>query len=168
MIDTSRIPKMFNVNKNLPEHLLQTIFDFTMGFYYAEIRIFDRRASIYHSDTYANQLLRQSEAYPIETNDVFRFFKERYMEPAIGPERLWALCNGQKDARELIQGALGKETPSDADKISAVFMVIIRLRHNLFHANKGESLNEDPEGQDILIKTARDYLSVCLSKYPTY
>lgn len=166
MIDSNRIVELFGVDNPPPDNLLQAIFDFTMGFYYAEQRLFERSASLNRTDEYADNLIRLTQENPVNSDRTFDFFKQRYTNELNGPEALESLADYQYVARIAIYEKLIIDEPTDAQKVSACLKVIIRLRHNLFHGNKGRAIEIDPQGQSLLIRRAVQYLSEWLTRIP--
>ncbi len=166
MIRHNHIQELFGARNPLSEEILQSVFDFTMAFYYAESRFFSKFAKLDETDNYADFLLSKDEHGDIDTNSFFSFFHHRYI---LGPdsfEKLYALADYQGETRRKILLALEAPNPSEKQKISAVLKVIIRLRHNIFHANKAPALEADPDEQRILIDLAVRYLSQWLRKIP--
>lgn len=166
MIKHEHIQELFGARTPLSEEILQSVFDFTMAFYYAEKRFFSKFAKLDDTGKYADFLLSADEAGDIDTNSFFIFFQNRY---TVGPnyyDRLSALADYQGPTRRKILEALEAPNPTEKQKISAVLKVIIRLRHNIFHANKAPALEADPVEQRILIDLAVKYLSLWLRKIP--
>lgn len=166
MVDTSAINEKFGVRENLSEELLQALFEFMMGFYYAEKRFFRLGASITQTNIYAEKMRSRVESDPSNSDEMFKYFKQRYIDNEDASYRLNGLTPNKPRDMEIIEIALSKDNPSELDMISANLMVLIRLRHNIFHANKFSSLEEEPEEQRRLIQTSVDYLSAWLKAIP--
>ena len=166
MIRHEHIQELFGARNPLSEEVLQSVFDFTMAFYYAESRLFSKFAKLDDTDDYADYLLSKDEGGDIDTNSFFNFFHHRYIEGPGSYEKLYALADYQGGTRRKLLAALEVPNPTEKQRISAVLKVIIRLRHNIFHANKAPALEGDPVEQRILIDLAVRYLSQWLRKIP--
>lgn len=162
MINTDFMARDFGIENPFPDDLMQVSVKFMMAFYYCEERFFHRYCQFRDAESYVTRILAgQQEDPSVQIESAFQFFRERYITNADAAERRRALVS-----------SLPNPTPQDntietsflhADgrlhsKLLASMYVIIRLRHNLFHANKYEAIHNDPDGQRVLISHAADLL----------
>ncbi|HBK2596528.1 hypothetical protein [Escherichia coli] len=168
LMDNSFITKELGERNPYPKELYEISMKFTMAFYYCEDHFFSRRCSIRESDTYSNRILSivEDECSPVIT-ETFKFFQGRYMEGEMARHRLYALTMQEEggDLTGLAEAIYRNLENSDGDihaMLSVCLKVIIRLRHNLLHANKYEAMIGEPEEQKILINRGYMLLSSLL------
>lgn len=166
MIDISFIQDEFGINPPLPEDLVQSSFRFMMAFYYCEERFFKRYCQFTEAPDYAHRIIGCQKSDPSQEIDVaFQFLHKRYISSSDSDHRRFALVSALRNpspSEQSIKDSLCSADGSAHSKLTASLYVIIRLRHNLFHANKFEAMSDDPEGQKVLLDHAADLLGYLL------
>ncbi|ECL0731456.1 hypothetical protein FQN67_16960 [Salmonella enterica] len=97
-------------------------------------------------------------------DDCYQYFIQRHREEDLAEERFLKLAPTEHvkgDLRRNFITLLEKTDPTQADKISLVFKVMYRLRHNLFHGTKW---SHNLSMQDGLFSHANCVLKSCLWK----
>lgn len=168
-MDNVFITKELGENHLYPEELFEIAMKFTMAFYYSEKYFFARFCSIRNSDQYSKNILDivKDDCNP-EIADVFEYFKCRYVSGDRARERLHALTM-QEEGEDLsgwaekIDSYLNNAEGNVEAMLSVCLMVVIRLRHNLLHANKYEVMSGEPKEQEKLIGKGYSLLASLLS-----
>lgn len=162
LMDNSFITKELGERNPYPKELYEVSMKFTMAFYYCEEHFFSRYCSIRESDTYSSRILSivEDECSPVII-DTFKYFQGRYMEGEMARHRLHALTMQEEGGdltgyAESIYRYLENADGNIHAMLTVCLMVIIRLRHNLLHANKYEAMIGEPEEQKVLLN--RGYL----------
>ncbi len=69
--------------------------------------------------------------------EALNYFKWRYsQDDEQSTNQFKALFSGRNDNRELVKAVLSGEKDDPADKVSALLIIVYRLRNNLFHGTK--------------------------------
>jgi hypothetical protein len=168
-MDNGFITKELGENHPYPEELFEIAMKFTMAFYYSEKHFFSRFCSIRNSDQYSKSILDivKDDCNPTIA-DVFDYFKRRYVSGDRARERLHALTM-QEEGEDLsgwaekIDAYLNNAEGNVEAMLSVCLMVVIRLRHNLLHANKYEVMSGEPKEQEELIGKGYSLLASLLS-----
>ncbi|MFP2414075.1 hypothetical protein [Citrobacter braakii] len=168
-MDNGFITKELGEKHPYPEELFEIAMKFTMAFYYCEKHFFSRFCNIRNSDHYSKFIL---DIVKDDCNqaiaDVFEYFKGRYVNGDRARERLHALTMQEEGEdlsgwAETIDVYLNRAEGDVEAMLSVCLMVIIRLRHNLLHANKYEVMSGEPKEQEVLIGKGYSLLSSLLS-----
>ncbi|BEO80416.1 hypothetical protein SMTE5_14470 [Serratia marcescens] len=168
MIDIAFIHEEFGINPPLPESIVQSSLRFMIAFYYCENKFFQRYCQFNEVPNYAQNIIQNQKEDPSNNIDLaFQFFHKRYSSNVDANNRRFALVssltNPKKSLDTIEESLLQAEADHDPySKLIASLYIIVRLRHNLFHANKYEAINDDPEGQRILLDNATNLLGYLL------
>lgn len=168
-MDYGFIVDELGVRHPYPPELIEISMKFTMAFYYSEKLFFSRFCNIRNSDQYSKNILDivKDDCNPAIA-DVFEYFKRRYVSGDRARERLHALTM-QEEGEDLsgwaekIDAYLKQAEGNVEAMLSVCLMVVIRLRHNLLHANKYEVMSGEPKEQEELIGKGYSLLSSLLS-----
>lgn len=168
-MDYSFIVDELGVRHPYPPELIEISMKFTMAFYYSEKFFFSRFCNIRNCDQYSKSILDKvkDDCNPAIA-DVFEYFKHRYVTGDRARDRLHALTM-QKEGENLsgwaekIDAYLNKAEGNVEAMLSVCLMVVIRIRHNLLHANKYEVMSGEPSEQQQLISKCYSLLASLLS-----
>lgn len=169
MIDNSFIINELGVRNPYPNDLLEISTKFTIAFYYCEKLFFDTDGRFANSGNYACKILRLVE-HDCNTaiTTAFEYFRDRYTGTELARLKLQALTTNTsfRDGgyNSVIETGLNNLFSNNEQKLVVCLMVIIRLRHNLLHANKYDAMLNDSEEQLILLTIAYDLLADLLLK----
>lgn len=167
MMDYSFIAEELGVKNSYPDVLMNASMKFMMAFYFSEVRFFQRNVTFRMSDDYAENILNSTgKACEKQIDEVFEYFKDRYLTADNASHRLHALTmtDGEhENSQYKVIGGYLTNADSPKTKLSACLKICMRIRHNLFHANKYESMIKDPKEQAELITKSYQLLS-CLLK----
>lgn len=165
MISNDFIHKELGIAKPISESLLEISTKFTMAFYYSEKLFFSRNASTREAKRYSSIILSKvGGACSKEIDHAFDYFRQRYTSDSGYQMRLYALTMEQSESSphqlsSCIEEYL-RNSKGDPEKMLAVCLtVIIRLRHNLLHANKYESMMKSAKEQEELLGVGYSLLS---------
>lgn len=170
MIDNEFIVTELGITDPYPNDLLEITTKFTMAFYYCEKNFFSRTCYVGGARTYASDILRRVGVDCNHLiNNVFLYFKDRYLLFPGASDRLYFLImeNGNSERRDLrvnIENYLSNSEGNFERMLAVCLTVIIRLRHNLLHANKYEAMLSDANDQIELLTNAYDLLADLLLK----
>ena len=168
-MDNNFITKELGEKHPYPQELFEVAMKFTMAFYYCENHFFSRYCNIKNSDNYSIDILAiVKDDCNTVIADTFQYFKGRYADGERARERLHALTM-QEEGGDLsgwaktIDDYLKRSEGNVVAMLSVCLMVIIRLRHNLLHANKYEAMSGEPSEQQQLISKGYSLLASLLS-----
>ncbi|ADU69473.1 conserved hypothetical protein [Pantoea sp. At-9b] len=159
------IQEELGVEQNLPHDLVESSMKYVMAFYYSEDRFFNRNVQFRQSENYSSDILHSLKSDCDELiENTFLYFKNRYLQPDDANHRLYALTMSQDKENSPFRTLSRYLTQSESieDKLTTCLMICIRVRHNIFHANKYEAMNNEPETQNELIKKCYLLLSSLL------
>lgn len=166
MISTEFLKRDFGIENPPPDELMQSAFRFMMAFFYCEERLFGRKCGFWRSDRYARQIHARMAKDSVDIDPYYSYFKNRYITGDSADSRILALvptdARDHDDAINKLNDIFSVNDDSYDRKLEAVICVTIRLRNNLFHANKYNAINNDPAGQEELLRLAADFYAEIL------
>lgn len=167
MINNDFIATELGVAEPFPESLLEVSTKFTMAFYYSENMFFSRDASTRRCRDYSLYILSIiNDVCSEKINDAFDYFKERYTSSEGSLNRLYALTMESDEGPKRLSIAIENdllEAKGDLQRMLAVCLaIIIRLRHNLLHANKYEAMMNSPNEQEELLSSGYELMASLL------
>lgn len=135
----------------LEQNLFEDLCRFMIYFSLAESKLATLSDGLGGTDELARQLIASNGFDSSVINDSHAYFVNRYRDQADSERRFRKLApSAFVGARQMTRfvALLNTPTPSTEEKISLVFKVIFRLRHNLFHGEKW-SYNLEGQGNNI-------------------
>ncbi|WP_456071507.1 hypothetical protein [Enterobacter quasiroggenkampii] len=160
MISAEELQRLLNLTEPPTEELMDVYLQFSMIFPRVEQRFFGGFAKCEDSSAYAQTLIDAEVEVP---NELFQFFKQRYILNQDAQQRLAALSFGRVRDRQGIINGLQKADAADLDIMSTVVKIVIRIRNNLFHGNKDAYLYSESEEQVQLLRSCVRFLQGILN-----
>ncbi|MDN0028639.1 hypothetical protein [Serratia marcescens] len=166
MIETEFLTRDFGLKNPPPDELMQAVLKFMMAFFYCEDRFFQRKCGFWKSKQYAQLIYKAIKADLPDINLYYDYFKKRYITGNDADRRILSLIPTDLSdfdaARVCLNRIFSINDNDNLRKIEAILYVTIRLRNNLFHANKHQSINDNPLEQAKLIEVAASFYSEIL------
>ena len=122
--------------KDLGNEELQVILEFTLLWSLFESKALENFASVHKIQIFSESWVNSGFVTDTKINAPLNYFNERYIKNGSVTTEFNGLRFRSNDKSELVRLVLMDCNQSLANKVTALFIIIYRLRNNLFHGEK--------------------------------